>query len=284
MPTPPDAPPGRSTASGSPTLEPDCSRCFGLCCVALPFARSADFPVSKPAGVPCLNLAGDFACGIHDRLREQGWKGCTVFDCFGAGQQVSQVTFGGVSWRAAPHTAEAMFAVLPVMHQLHEMLAHLVEATGLTSATGPAPDSALLLELETVHDRIVTATASSARELLALDLVHWRGQVAPLLRRASEQVRAVIRGQRRINRPPRRFRPGVDLVGADLRGLDLRTADLRGALMIGADLRGADLRWADLLGTDLRDADTASARLEGALYLTRPQVASTRQGGASRLG
>ncbi|WP_442277551.1 hypothetical protein [Terrabacter sp. 2YAF2] len=28
-------------------LEADCAQCFGLCCVALPFTRSADFPVDK---------------------------------------------------------------------------------------------------------------------------------------------------------------------------------------------------------------------------------------------
>ena len=114
-------------ARGTPDLEPDCARCFGLCCVALPFARSSDFAETKPAGRPCRNLLADDRCGIHDRLRERGWRGCTVYDCFGAGQQVSQVTFGGVSWRDDPASAATMFATLPVMHRLHEMLAHLHE-------------------------------------------------------------------------------------------------------------------------------------------------------------
>ena len=86
-------------------LHADCARCFGLCCVALPFARSADFAVDKPAGTPCTNLQEDFRCGIHGALRERGFAGCTVFDCFGAGQKVSQVTFGGQDWRRAPGTA-----------------------------------------------------------------------------------------------------------------------------------------------------------------------------------
>ena len=60
------------------SLVPDCGSCFGLCCVALPFAASADFPVDKPAGEPCRNLRGDFGCGIHARLLESGWKGCTA--------------------------------------------------------------------------------------------------------------------------------------------------------------------------------------------------------------
>ena len=83
-------------------LRADCSRCFALCCVAPAFAASADFAIDKPAGHPCPNLQEeDFRCGIHDRLRERGFPGCTVFDCFGAGQQVAQVTFGGRDLRRA---------------------------------------------------------------------------------------------------------------------------------------------------------------------------------------
>ncbi|NDL55912.1 hypothetical protein [Phytoactinopolyspora mesophila] len=41
---------------------------------------------------PCTNLLVDFSCGIRPGLREQGFPGCAVFDCFGAGQQVTQVT------------------------------------------------------------------------------------------------------------------------------------------------------------------------------------------------
>ena len=50
-------------------LQSDCGSCFGLCCVALPFAASADFAIDKDAGRPCPNLRTDFRCGIHTELR-----------------------------------------------------------------------------------------------------------------------------------------------------------------------------------------------------------------------
>ena len=112
---------------GMPSLSADCSSCFGLCCVALPFAKSADFAFDKDAGTPCRHLAGDFRCGIHARLRDKGMSGCTVFDCFGAGQQVSQVTFGG---RNSPQAT----VVFPVMRGLHELLWYLTEALALPAA------------------------------------------------------------------------------------------------------------------------------------------------------
>ncbi|GAB2769019.1 pentapeptide repeat-containing protein [Terrabacter koreensis] len=261
------------TAHALPPLEADCSQCFGLCCVALPFARSADFPVDKAGGDPCRNLLADHRCGIHDRLLEGGWRGCVTFDCFGAGQQVSQVTFGGVSWREAPTTAPTMYAVLPVVRQLHEMLAHLLEAVAL----GPDPDTAAALD--GLVDEVGAATAADADTLLAIDLVALRGRVGDLLRTVSATVRERHRrrdGIRGRSRKARRVGPGADLVGADLRGLDLRATDLRGALLIAADLRGADLRWADLLGADLRDADLRGAVVDGALFVTRPQLAAAR--------
>ena len=94
---------------------------------AAPVQRpSSGFGIDKPGGTPCPNLADDDRCRIHATLREDGWSGCATFDCFGAGQQVSQVTYGGVSWREHDNLGE-MAAVLSVMRLLHEMLAHLAE-------------------------------------------------------------------------------------------------------------------------------------------------------------
>jgi hypothetical protein len=46
----------------------DCEKCFGLCCVALPNAKSADFAFNKDGGTPCRNLQADYRCGIHKNL------------------------------------------------------------------------------------------------------------------------------------------------------------------------------------------------------------------------
>lgn len=242
-------------------LVADCSRCFGLCCVALAFEKSADFPIDKRAGEPCRNLRQDFGCGIHDNLREEGFRGSAVYDCFGAGQQVAQVTFGGVSWRDAPDSSAAMFASLPVMRQLHEMLWYVAEAL-----TRPAAET-LRPELKKAYAATEALTHTSADALAALDLPSHRAAVDPLLQRTSELVRAPHRG------PERR---GADLIGAKLSGASLRGANLRGALLIAADLRGADLREADLIGADLRDADLREADLTGSLFLTQMQVNAAR--------
>src|ERR687889_2427042 len=127
-------------------LRADCANCAGLCCVAPAFAASADFAIDKPAGVACPNLREDFRCGIHAQLRERGFPGCTVFDCFGAGQRITQGTFGGRSWREAPELAAAQFAVLPVVRQLHEALWYLAEAGSLPAAAPLATEIRALRE------------------------------------------------------------------------------------------------------------------------------------------
>ncbi|MEZ3180702.1 pentapeptide repeat-containing protein [Streptomyces pimonensis] len=262
-----EAPP---SPEGRTDLRADCADCFGLCCVALPFARSADFAVDKAAGQACSHLRTDFRCGIHERLRDRGYPGCTVFDCFGAGQKVSQVTFGGVDWRRAPKSARAMFEVFPVMRQLHELLRYLTEALDLAAARP------VHKELRRALARIEVLTRGSAESITALDVNALRGEVNPLLLRASELVRARVPGRRKDHR-------GADLMGARLSGAGLRGASLRGALLVAADLSGADLRDADLIGADLRDADLGGADLTGALFLTQAQLNAARGDAATVL-
>ncbi|GGL64185.1 hypothetical protein GCM10010129_04800 [Streptomyces fumigatiscleroticus] len=257
--------------SGRPDLRGDCERCFGLCCVALPFAASADFAIDKDAGRPCPNLAEDHRCGIHARLRDKGFNGCTVYDCFGAGQRVSQVTFAGQDWRSGPaQRARAMFEVFPVVRQLHELLRYLTEALALPAAR---PVHAGLRRALGRTERLAGGTPE---ELAALDVAAHRQEVDVLLLRASELVRAGVRGRRRDRR-------GADLIGARLRGADLRGVSLRGACLIAADLTGADLRGADLIGADLRDADLTDADLTGAFFVTQPQLNAARGSAGTRL-
>lgn len=246
-----------------PELRSDCSSCFGLCCVLLPFSRESGFGVSKGGGTPCHHLTSDDACGIHTTLRSDGWPGCTVFECFGAGQRVSQVTYGGVSWREHDNLGE-MAAVLSVMRLVHEMLAHLSEVVrrGISAA-------------RTSIDRLVELTAGPPEDVLALDIDTLRAEVGDVLAEASAQLRRRWEGAADHHR--------ADLAGADLRAHDLRGAALRGAVLIGADLRGSDLTDADVLGADLRDAHVSGADLSGAIFLSQPQVNAMRGDGATRL-
>jgi uncharacterized protein YjbI with pentapeptide repeats len=251
-------------------LRADCENCFGLCCVVPAFAASADFAISKPAGQACPNLGEDSRCGIHDRLRLKGFAGCTVYDCFGAGQKVSQITFGGEDWRASRETAKSMFAVFPVMRDLHELLWYLTEAAAWETS-GPIRD-----ELADLIDETERMTLESPEGLGKLDVHAHRGTVNTLLLRASELARAGARGKKKDHR-------GADLIGARLKGADLRGASLRGAYLIAADLRGADLRQADVIGADLRNADLRGADLSSTLFMVQAQLDAAKGDATTKL-
>jgi len=238
-------------------LRADCSRCFALCCVGPAFTRSSEFAIDKPAGVACPHLAVDHGCTIHDRLRPEGFAGCTAYDCFGAGQRLAQQTFGARDWRDHPEVAEPMLAALPVVRGLHELLWYLIEAARHPEA------AALRAQLDDVAAEVERSASAGAAVVGDVDLQRLRIRSAPLLREVSRLVRSPY---------DRADHGDADLSGTDLRGTDLTGASLRGALLLGADLRAADLTRADLLGADLRGAHLEGARLRDALYLTRTQV------------
>ena len=244
----------------TPSLVADCGQCFALCCVLLPFSAASGFGIDKPGGTPCPNLAGDDRCAIHATLRQDGWAGCVTFDCFGAGQQVSQVTYAGVSWRDHDNLGE-MAAVLSAMRVLHEMLGYLTEV----QRRSPEPLAGQLAA------EIVALTGATPNELLDLDLDHLHDRVGSVLEAAGDRLR---------HGPDLR---GRDLAGRDLRDRDLRDAHLRAALLIRSDLRGQDLGLADLLGADLRDADLSDADLADTLFLCQSQLNAARGNAGTRI-
>jgi hypothetical protein len=250
-------------------LRADCSRCAGLCCVVPAFSASADFAVDKPAGQACRHLGHDFRCGIHDRLRPEGFAGCAAYDCFGAGQRVVQETFGGIDWRDSSDVAADVFAAFRRVRALHELLWHLDHALRLPAAAH------LRSALSATYDEIDRLAGGDPQALRAVDpAAVWR-QADVVLRQASAAARAGM--------GPGPDHQRANLIGANLRGADLRGANLRGAALLGADLRGADLRWADLTGCDLRGANLAGSDLGTAIFVTQSQMDSAVGDGRTAL-
>jgi hypothetical protein len=237
-------------------LRADCAACAGLCCVVPAFAVSSDFAIDKPSGVACPNLAsGDFGCTIHDQLPERGFPGCTVYDCFGAGQRVVQVHFGGRTWREDPDLRDRQFSTFEVVERLHELLWYVEDAA----------DRELPRSLREEVAGLRSAVEQAATEPDERDVQRLQLRADALLGEVSAAVRRDGRNLR-----------GRDLAGRDLRDDDLTDADLRGALLIGADLRGLDLGEADLLGADLRGADVRGSDLSRTLFSTRLQLRAAR--------
>ncbi|SDM55027.1 pentapeptide repeat-containing protein [Acetanaerobacterium elongatum] len=258
-------------------LKPDCSACFGLCCVALYFSKQDGFPADKSAGTPCEQLNRQFRCAVHERLGALGLKGCRAYECFGAGQQVSQVTFHGVSWRQQPEKAEVMFKAFLIMRQLYESCWYLNEALSFHAA---AP---VLKELQEALSQSEAAANLPLQDLLRFDLDGYHQHISGLLRKVSLLVRTEKSRTMKIKLAPQSNGAPKDYLGKDLRKQNLRCACLRGSCLIAANLQGADLTGTDLLGADMRDADIRGANLSESLFLTQFQVNTARGDGNTKL-
>lgn len=253
------------------SLRADCTECFGLCCTALNIIASSDFPMNKPAGTPCMNLQSDYRCQTHSQLREKGFKGCTVFDCLGAGQVVSQITFSGQSWQEHPDISKKMFQVFPIMEQIHEMIAYVAE-----SLSYDIPDD-LANKLEKQLIELQDLTKLNADELISLDLVMHRFYLNELLTSASDYIRKKTVIQMSGVQNTKKFdHVRVDWMGKNLKGKDLRGIDFRGAYLIAADMRNTDLRAVNFIGADLRDVDFRGADLSTSMFLTQMQINSAK--------
>lgn len=251
-------------------LKPDCSNCFGLCCVALYFSKQDGFPTDKHAGVPCPNLAEDYTCEVHTNLAGLGLKGCMAYECFGAGQQVSQVTYGGQGWRQQPSSSEEMFNVFLIMKQLHEICWYLYEALSYDLPLS------LMKEAQQLLSETEKVTQASPHDILAFNLFVHHTQVSALLKEISQHVRDHMR-QMLANHASKtaktlNTKPKKDFIGADLRKHELRCADLRRCLLIAVNLEGVDLSGVDLLGADLRDTNLRGANLSQSIFLTQSQI------------
>lgn len=172
-----------SNRAPSTELRSDCSRCAGLCCVAPAFSAGPEFAVDKAAHEPCPHLQDDFRCDIHETLRERGFSGCVVFECYGAGQRVTQQTFGGRDWRSSPEIATAMFETFRAVRPLHEQLMFLDEALKLDAALPLAG------ELQDLYDEIDGLAASGSAELAQIDVGQIERRVHELLLRVGKLVR-----------------------------------------------------------------------------------------------
>ena len=139
-------------------LRGDCSRCFGLCCVALSFERGPLFAFDKPAGEPCPNLTQQGRCAVHERLAAAGMTGCARSDCLGAGQLATEM-FAAVE-RCVPRNARVFGLAFARLVQIQTMRL-------LIRRTRPAGATELAMRLEAATSatlpRIPRSTAISSR-------------------------------------------------------------------------------------------------------------------------
>jgi hypothetical protein len=158
-----------------PQLRADCSRCAGLCCVVHAFYSDQGFAFDKPAHSPCRHLTRGNQCGIHNELAPRGFPGCVAFDCYGAGQRVTQDLCSGTSWRTSDESAvREIFSAYLSCLALHKLMAMLVLAEATLS---PPVDARLRLKREQLDELCRSTEARNGR----LDMARLQHEILELI-------------------------------------------------------------------------------------------------------
>ncbi|MCW3491574.1 pentapeptide repeat-containing protein [Dethiobacter alkaliphilus] len=248
-------------------LKIDCDRCSGLCCVALCFLQTAGFPEDKAGGKPCMNLMPNYRCKIYSQLAQKGMKGCLAYDCFGAGQKVTQVCCPHSDWRTDPKQSATIFAVFSIVFQLHQMLWYLIEALSVNT------DETVASEIERLIQENQQMTEQESDKILSLDVEKYKTKVNKVLKKVCRVIA--------VN--PVESQDDKDFLGKDFNKCNLDGSDFSMSLMIAANFEGCSIRGANFLGTDMRDANIKNADLRESMFLTQMQINSTRGNSNTKL-
>lgn len=246
-------------------LRIDCEKCSGLCCVALYCMKTDGFPENKEAGVPCKHLRPNFRCSIHAHLEKKKMKGCLAYDCFGAGQKVTQL-YGHENWQTHPNKTSEIFQTFMIVQKLYQMAWYLLDAW---SVVGDEQLKAAIAALLAENRQITAGTPATMR---LADIADYQTRVNQMLKTSSAQLAAA---SFQTNRK--------DFLGKNFKKANLDGQDFSMALLIAANLTGCSLKRSNFLGADLRDANIKDCDLSEAVFLTQMQINAAQGNGKTQL-
>ncbi|MFZ7132157.1 MAG: pentapeptide repeat-containing protein [Eubacteriales bacterium] len=249
------------------TLRIDCDRCSGICCVALYCMKTDGFPENKEAGLPCKHLMSDFQCDIHTVLANKNMKGCLAYDCFGAGQKVTQSCYPNEDWKTNPEKANEIFQVFMVVFQLHQMAWYLLESLSLVR------DEHLKADIDELITKNKKMTACASDEILHMDIEEYKASVNQVIKQVS--ARSAVFSSNEVD--------SKDYFGINFRRANLNGRDFSMALMIAANLEGCSLQGTNFLGADIRDANIKNTDLSDCIFLTQMQINSAKGNSNTKL-
>ncbi|MGD8323382.1 MAG: hypothetical protein PVF50_03370 [Gammaproteobacteria bacterium] len=159
----------------------DCSKCCGLCCVVPDQLAVQGFGADKPAETPCRHLTERNDCTIHAKRQSLGYPACEAFDCFGAGQWVTQNVFGGADWKDSPELPNQMFAAY--RHWLPRFRAAALIEAALPHVRDDARNALVA--------RMTELTSNNpAKDLAMIDERRLRGEILKAIRAALRPAAA----------------------------------------------------------------------------------------------
>jgi len=240
----------------------DCSQCSGLCCTALFFSKTDGFPENKIAGKPCSKLMDNYSCNIHHELEMRKMKGCMGYDCFGAGQYVTQNIYKGDTWKTLKDKSREIFDVFTMVFQLYQIRYFLEEARTIITA------KELWSDIESLINENEELCNSTAENIVEIDIEKYRNKVNILLREVCNSITMCFEKSNN--------KVATDLFGRNFKNRNMSGLDLSMKLLIATNFDGCKLDGTIFLGADTRDTNFSNADLREAVFLTQQQINSSK--------
>lgn len=243
-------------------LKADCSRCSGLCCTALYFSKVDGFPENKIAGKPCTKLQKDYRCNIHRELKKRNMKGCIGYDCFGAGQHVTQDIYKGETWQTSQEYSKEIFEVFMKVFQFYQMRYFLEESMTIVTAKELSNDIIKLI------DENKGICNSTPQIILDTDIESYRNKVNIVLKQVCSSITTSFKYSINMDL--------TDFLGKDLSKRDMSGLDLSMKLLITTNFDDCKFDGTIFLGADTRDTNFSNADLREAAFLSQGQINSAK--------
>lgn len=243
-------------------LKIDCSKCSGLCCTALFFSKVDGFPENKVAGKACIKLKNNYYCKIHNELEKKNMKGCIGYDCFGAGQHVTQHIYIGKTWSDSPECAQEIFDVFIIIFQLYQIRYFLEESILIVSAKNLGDNiQKLINENKSICNDI-------PQNIINFDIECYRSKVNIILKQVSSSI---LKKFKNVDNAK-----SIDFLGRSFKKKDMSGLDLSMKLLIATNFDSCIFEGTNFLGADTRDTNFSNADLREAVFLTQGQINSAK--------
>ncbi|MCM0650049.1 pentapeptide repeat-containing protein [Clostridium swellfunianum] len=250
-------------------LKVDCTKCSALCCTALFFSKIDGFPENKKAGKPCTKLENDYRCKIHHELEKFNMKGCIGYDCFGAGQHVTQCIYKGETWQTSEEKSKEIFDVFVIIFQLYQIRYFLEESKIII------PAKELWSDIENLIHENEALCNSTPQSILDIDIESYRNKANIILKQVSYFI---IKSFKNINN-----KMVTELLGKNFKKRNMSGLDLSMKLLIASNFDSCIFDGTIFLGADTRDANFSNADLREAVFLTQGQINSAKGNRSTKL-
>lgn len=243
-------------------LKVDCSKCSGLCCTALFFSKTDGFPENKEAGKPCIKLQNNYRCRIHHELEKHKMKGCIGYDCFGAGQHVTQYIYKGETWQTSQEQSKEIFDVFVIIFQLYQIRYFLEESKIII------PAKELWGDIQNLINENEALCNSDPQSILEIDIESYRNKVNIILKQVCNSIIKCFK-----NSDNKR---STEFFGKSFKKRDMSGLDLSMKLLIATNFDSCIFDGTIFLGADTRDTNFSNADLRETVFLTQGQINSAK--------